>query len=52
VLTTFSLGSNYRTSEDHQIPLPVSEPVTPLLTEIAKVIEAEDGLVQNMRLEP
>jgi hypothetical protein len=32
VLTTSSLGSNYRTPEGHQIPLPISEPVTPLLT--------------------
>jgi hypothetical protein len=32
VLTTSSLGSNYRTPEGQQIPLPISKPVTPLLT--------------------
>jgi hypothetical protein len=32
VLTTSSSGSNYRTPEGQQIPLPISKPVTPLLT--------------------
>jgi hypothetical protein len=32
VLTTSSSGSNYRTPEGQQIPLPISEPVTPPLT--------------------
>jgi hypothetical protein len=31
VLTTSSLGSNYRTPEGHQIPLPICKAVTPLL---------------------
>jgi hypothetical protein len=32
LLTTSSSGSNYRTPEGQQIPLPISEPVTPPLT--------------------
>jgi hypothetical protein len=40
VLTTASSGSNYRTPEDHQIPLPISEPVTPLLITTTTTLQA------------
>jgi hypothetical protein len=40
VLTTSSLGSNYRTPEGHQIPLPISKLVTPLLTTTTTTLQA------------
>jgi hypothetical protein len=40
MLTTSSLGSNYRTPEGHQIPLPISEPVMPLLSTTTTTLQA------------
>jgi hypothetical protein len=40
VLTTSSSGSNYRTPEGHHTSLPISEPVTPLLTNTTTTLQA------------